>query len=548
MFARFTSRVILGRTATATSTCSTLSQIKCCRKISSQSKEDQNETTGIPGISTTRTGQKLNSSEFSPSNKELRLLRRSSIKSILETGAAGQEVRVQAWVRSVRKLKKNLFLDIGDGSTFGRVPVVLETKNKPVDLSLHSCVDMTGILVEHIKNPAILELHPTEPIHVVGPCDQQKYPLAGTAPYTWDYVRQYPHLRFKLNKFAALLRIRSAATRAIHDFFHENEYFQIHTPILTGNDCEGAGEIFNVLPANQSLLEEMRKGVCTTPPGGNQVPVVVQPLEEIYFDTRTFLSVSGQLHLEAAVGSLGHVWTFSPVFRAENNISTRHLSEFYMVEAEQAFAYQLEDILTVMERLIQFCIRRIISEHHADWNFYTEENSELRAVLDKILKSSFTRMTFDEACSLLKEKANSEVLPGKGLSREQEILLVNLNGGVPVFVVSWPKTIKPFYMRECSLNSENVSAVDLLVPSVGELCGGSLRENSTEILEEKLDEIDPSGKFKKSLNWYLEIRQFGGTPSGGFGLGFDRLLQLILGCPNIKDVVPFPRFPHSCLM
>ncbi|ODM92201.1 putative asparagine--tRNA ligase, mitochondrial [Orchesella cincta] len=466
-----------------------------------------------------------------------------SVKDVVLNGSSDEAVRIQGWVRSFRKLKENLFLDVSDGSSEHRVPVVTQVSSMPKGIQMHTSVDVTGVLQPSPKNPAILEIHPNEPIKLVGSCDQQTYPFGGKIRYTQDYIRQFIHLRPKTNKFSSLLRLRSATSRAINDYFTNNGFFQVHVPILTSNDCEGAGELFTVKPASEDLVKEMRKE-------NNAAAGTISTDEVVYFDKHVHLSVSGQLHLESAVCGLEKVWTFSPVFRAENSKSSRHLAEFYMVEAEMAFAYEIEQILEVMENLVKSSIRMALTDCIGDWNVVTgNSDPNLRKMLDHMLAHPFTVMTFDEASKLLKEKASSIVQPGKGLSREQELLLVEqLNDNIPIFVIDWPSEIKPFYMRQSVTDSSKVSAVDLLVPTVGELCGGSLREGDVSKLTSKLNAMDPSGSLQETLSWYIDLRKYGGTPTGGFGLGFDRLMQLITGIGNIKDVSPFPRWPHHCPM
>ncbi|CAL8103231.1 unnamed protein product [Orchesella dallaii] len=464
-----------------------------------------------------------------------KILKRS-VKDVVQNGSPNEEVRIQGWVRAYRKLKENLFLDVSDGSSEHRIPIVAAVSSMPKGIHMHTSIDVKGVLQQSPKNPAILEVHPSEPIKLVGACDQQNYPFGGKIRYTPDYIRQFIHLRPKTNKFSSLLRLRSATSRAINDYFTDNGFFQIHVPILTSNDCEGAGELFTVKPASEDLLKEMRREVNPAAGTPNSTD------EAVFFDKHVHLSVSGQLHLESAVSGLEKVWTFSPVFRAENAKSTRHLSEFYMVEAEMAFAFEIEQILEVMENLVKSCIQTALTDCIGDWNLVTSNADPLRRLLDHILTHPFTIMTFDEASNLLKDKASSIVQPGKGLNREQELLLVErLNDNIPVFVIDWPSEIKPFYMRQSEKDPSKVSAVDLLVPTVGELCGGSLREADLSKLTSKINATDPSGSLQETLSWYMDLRKYGGTPTGGFGLGFDRLMQLITGIGNIKDFLSVNR-------
>ncbi|XP_035715819.1 probable asparagine--tRNA ligase, mitochondrial isoform X2 [Folsomia candida] len=468
-----------------------------------------------------------------------------SVREILTKCQEGDKVRVQGWVKGLRKQKKFVFLDICDGLSFHNLPVVVKAEDTPSELNMHTSIDVYGILAKSPNNPALLELHPTSEIKVFGGCDQLEYPFAGKSKYTQEHIRQFLNLRPKTKKFGSVLRIRNATTQAIYDFFKKNDFVNIHTPIVTSNDCEGGGETFTIRPHSEELLKEMMSENKLE----GQIQNLNLPRDEIFFNKQVYLSVSGQFHLESAVGGLGKVWTFSPAFRAENNKSTRHLSEFYMLEAEIAFAYEIEDILEIMEDLVKFCITQVLFENGHDWSIATENDTLLRGLLENILKHPFTVMTFEEAKHILESKANSAVSTDKGLSREQELLLVEqLNNNVPVFVINWPSHIKPFYMRQCVNDISKVSAVDLLVPTIGELCGGSLREANPLLLERALARQDPSGALTRSLAWYLELRKYGGVPSGGFGLGFDRLIQLMTGVKTIKDVSPFPRWAHHCAM
>ncbi|XP_044306150.1 probable asparagine--tRNA ligase, mitochondrial isoform X3 [Varanus komodoensis] len=355
------------------------------------------------------------------------------------------DIKVQGWVRSIRSQKEVLFVHVNDGSSLESLQVVADPRLEPREMTFGSSVEVQGKLIKSPHKKQNVELA-AESIRVVGSCDVLAFPLKYKTHQSLEYLRQYPHLRCRSNSLSALLRIRSEATAAIHSFFKDNGFMLIHTPILTSNDCEGAGEIFHVEHAH----EEKEAGK-----------------NPHFFDIPVFLTVSGQLHLEVMAGAFTKVFTFGPTFRADNSQSRKHLAEFYMVEAELSFIESLQDIMQVMEDLF-------------------------KKVTDKVLS----------ACPRDVELFHKRVAPG-----------------------------------------QEVAAVDLLVPEVGELCGGSLREDRLDFLQSRLQRLG----LEETYQWYLELRQFGSTPHGGFGMGFERYLRCILGVENIKDAIPFPRFPHSCV-
>ncbi|XP_030055949.1 asparaginyl-tRNA synthetase isoform X3 [Microcaecilia unicolor] len=420
---------------------------------------------------------------YPPQFLQKRLLRggRLRVREALSAQPQGCDVRVQGWVRSVRSQKEVLFLDINDGTSLQNLQVVADPKLESRDLCFGSSVDVQGKLVKSHHRKQNVELQ-AEDIRVVGSCDSIAFPFKLKERHAADYVRQFPHLRCKTNRFSSLLRIRSEATAAIHSYFQDNGYVHIHTPVISSNDCEGAGELFQVeTPSKPSE------------PGGNSH----------FFDVPAFLTVSGQLHLEVVAGAFSRVFTFGPTFRAENSQSRRHLAEFYMVEAEISFTESIQDIMQEMENLFKVATAAILSRCHEDVElFHKYVAPGHKDKLDHMLKNKFVIMSYSEAIEVLKKAPE-------------------------VF------SFKP-----------EVAAVDLLVPEVGELYGGSLREERLHILQSRLDRLG----LLDTYQWYLELRQFGTVPHGGFGMGFERYLQCILGVDNIKDVIPFPRFSHSCLL
>eukprot|EP00079_Xenopus_tropicalis_P011066 XP_002936592.2 PREDICTED: probable asparagine--tRNA ligase, mitochondrial isoform X1 [Xenopus tropicalis] len=448
-------------------------------------------------------------------------------EALAKTDGSTAVVKLQGWVRSVRAQKEVLFLHINDGSSMENLQIVAEPDLKNSSVSFGSSVEVQGMLVKSLHKKQNVELK-AEGIRIIGPCDSVDFPFKLKERHSPEYVRQFPHLRCRTPTFSSLLRIRSEATAAIQEFFKTNGYTHIHTPIITSNDCEGAGELFKVEAANKS------------PAAGE---------ESSFFGVPAFLTVSGQLHLEVMSGAFSRVFTFGPTFRAENSQSRRHLAEFYMVEAEISFTESLEDIMQVMESLFKTTTATLLARCPDDINFFSKYVSPgQKEVLDKLLKNTFIVMSYTEAINILKKaKCPFQYKPewGCDLQTEHEKYLVKHCGEVPVFVINYPLELKPFYARDNEDGpQQTAAAVDLLVPGIGELFGGSLREERPQLLQQRLDRLG----LKDTYQWYLDLRQFGSVPHGGFGMGFERYLQCILGVENIKDVIPFPRFSHSCLL
>ncbi|XP_050189725.1 probable asparagine--tRNA ligase, mitochondrial isoform X2 [Myiozetetes cayanensis] len=452
---------------------------------------------------------------------------RLRVRDALGAREPAEAVRVQGWVRSVRSQKEVLFLHINDGSSLEHLQVVADSSLENKDLTFGSAVEVQGKLVKSPHRMQNMELQ-AETIRVVGPCDIWSFPLKMKERHPLEYVRQFPHLRCRNNTLGSLLRIRSEATAAIHSFFQDNGYVHIHTPIITSNDCEGAGELFQI-EASSEVRESAEK--------------------THFFNVPAFLTVSGQLHLEVMAGAFTHVFTFGPTFRAENSQSRRHLAEFYMVEAELSFTESLQDIMQVMEDLFKTVTSTVLSKCPRDVElFHKYVSPAQKDRLEQILKNKFVTITYSEAVEILKQASQTFTFKpewGCDLQTEHEKYLVKHCGEVPVFVINYPYDLKPFYMRDNEDGPQHtVAAVDLLVPGIGELCGGSLREERLPFLESRLQRLGLADAYQ----WYLDLRKFGSVPHGGFGMGFERYLQYILGVDNIKDVIPFPRFSHSCLL
>ncbi|KFP01940.1 hypothetical protein N300_09093, partial [Calypte anna] len=458
---------------------------------------------------------------------------RLRVRDALVAQEPAGEVKVQGWVRSVRRQKEVLFLHINDGSSLENLQVVADPSLENRDLTFGSAVEVQGKLVKSPHRMQNMELK-AETIHVVGPCDTLSFPLKVKERHPLEYVRQFPHLRCRTNTLSSLLRIRSEATAAIHSFFQDNGYVHIHTPIITSNDCEGAGELFQIETSNEAKESEEKTH---------------------FFNVPAFLTVSGQLHLEVMAGAFTHVFTFGPTFRAEDSQSRRHLAEFYMVEAELSFTESLQDVMQVMEDLLKTTTNRVLSKCPRDVELFHKYIAPAQKVINvagKELQSFYSfwglLISYNEAVEILKQAPQTFTFKpewGCDLQREHEKYLVKHCGEVPVFVLNYPYDLKPFYMRDNEDGPQHtVAAVDLLVPGIGELCGGSLREERLPLLQSRLQRLGLTDAYQ----WYLDLRKFGSVPHGGFGMGFERYLQYILGVDNIKDVIPFPRFSHSCLL
>ncbi|XP_074496554.1 asparaginyl-tRNA synthetase [Sebastes fasciatus] len=448
------------------------------------------------------------------------------VSEALSAAKLGENVKVKGWVRSVRPQKANLFLHVNDGSSLQSLQVVASSELNDLLLTFGSAVEVTGTLRKspHQKQPVELE---ADQIHVVGECNPVDFPFKIKERHGLEYIRQFPHLRCRTNAFSSLLRIRSEATSAVHSYFKENGFVQIHTPVITSNDCEGAGELFQVEPPLPENEED----------------------EKFFFSVPAFLTVSGQLHLEVMSGAFSRVYSFGPTFRAENSQSRRHLAEFYMVEAEVSFTQSLEDLTKVMEDMFRSATEHVLAHCAEDVDlFHKHVTPGHRDTVEAMLKKRFPAITYSEAIDILNRSSQKFAFPtdwGCDLQTEHEKYLVKHCGNVPVFVTDYPYDLKPFYARDNQDHpAHTAAAVDLLVPGVGELCGGSLREERMDLLRARLEELG----LEDTYSWYLDMRRFGSVPHGGFGMGFERYLQCILGVDNIKDVIPFPRFSHSCLL
>lgn len=445
----------------------------------------------------------------------------------ISSDTLGTNIKVQGWVRSVRAQKEHLFLHINDGSSLQSLQVVASSELNNRLITFGSAVVVSGSLVASPSKQQAVELK-AEQILVVGECDPVDYPFKIKKKHNVEYVRQFPHLRCRTNAFSSLMRIRSEATAAVQSYFRENNFVQIHTPVITSNDCEGAGELFHVEPSGQAIKADEKKN---------------------FFSVPAYLTVSGQLHLEVMSGAFPRVFSFGPTFRAENSQSRRHLAEFYMVEAEISFTRSLGDLMKVMEDMFRSVTEHLLAHCGEDVDlFHKHVAAGHRDNVDAMMRKTFNVISYTEAIDILEQSSQKFTFKaewGCDLQSEHEKYLVKHCGNVPLFVTDYPYDLKPFYARDNQDSPRHTAAaVDLLVPGVGELCGGSLREERLEPLRARLAQAG----LEDTYVWYLDLRRFGSVPHGGFGMGFERYLQCVLGVDNIKDVIPFPRFSHSCLL
>ena len=473
----------------------------------------------------------------------------TTIKQILKSPNIDQELTISGWVRTRRGSKNVSFIALNDGSTIKNLQIVAESTvfNEEIikKINTGACIRAKGLLKSSEGKEQSLEVLAKE-ITILGESDATEYPLQ-PKKHSLEFLREKAHLRFRTNTFSAVFRVRHALTFAIHDFFNKNGYVNIHTPIITGADAEGAGEMFKVsnfdfgaIPLNNGKVD----------------------FSEDFFGKATNLTVSGQLEAELAALALGKVYTFGPTFRAENSNTSRHLSEFWMIEPETAFA-DLEDNMNLAENFLKHCIKYCLNNYREDIDFLNkrleeeeknlkkEERSELGLIerLNFVLKNEFERITYTEAINILrnskpnKKKKFQYLISGFGddLQSEHERFLVEKKFKKPVIITDYPKGIKAFYMK---MNEDNstVRAMDILFPMIGEMVGGSQREESYEVLLKRMNEMEIDNK---ELWWYLETRKFGTCVHSGFGLGFERLMMFITGMKNIRDVIPFPRTPKN---
>lgn len=473
-------------------------------------------------------------------------LKRTKIKVLLSSGKIGSEVLIKGWVRTFRS---NRFIQINDGSTINNIQAVIDFEKYDEALlkriTTGACLSITGTLIESLGKGQTVEINTTA-FEILGDSDPEEYPLQ-PKKHSMEFLRSIGHLRPRTNTFGAVLRIRHNMAYAIHKFFNDKGFFYLHTPIITGSDCEGAGEMFRVTTLALDSLPRTDE---------NKID-----WSKDFFGKETNLTVSGQLEGELGAMALSDIYTFGPTFRAENSNTPRHLAEFWMIEPEMAF-YELKDNMDLAEEFLKYLIKYALDNCYEDLQFLSgrlteEEKSkpqdqrsmELIEKLKFVLENDFVRLPYTEAIQILenskpnKEKKFQFPVNGFGtdLQSEHERFLVEKHFKRPVILTDYPKEIKAFYMKQND-DGKTVRAMDILFPGIGEIVGGSQREENYDKLMNRITELKLP---QKDLWWYIDTRRFGTAPHSGFGLGFERLILFISGMQNIRDVIPFPRTPKS---
>ena len=470
-------------------------------------------------------------------------MKRTKVIDALGRTDYGSDIIVKGWVRSKRGSKGIFFIALNDGSTIKNIQVVGDETNFSEDIvkqiTTGACISVMGILVESPAAGQASEIQARE-IEILGPADNT-YPLQKKGA-SWEYLRTVAHLRPRTNTFGAILRIRHNMAMAIHTYFHEHGYFYFHTPLITASDCEGAGQMFQVTTKNLYDLKKDENGSII--------------YDDDFFGKQTSLTVSGQLEGELGATALGAIYTFGPTFRAENSNTPRHLAEFWMIEPEVAFM-DLEELMDLEEDFIKYCVRWALENCKDDLEFLNKMvDKGLIERLEGVLKDSFVRLPYTEGIKILQQavlNGHKFEFPcnwGDDLASEHERYLVEEYFRKPVIMTNYPKKIKAFYMKIDAEKpvldgvemEETVQGTDVLFPSIGEIIGGSVREESYDKL---VNEINARHIPMKDMSWYLDTRKYGSCPHAGFGLGFERLILFVTGMQNIRDVIPFPRTPKN---
>jgi len=484
--------------------------------------------------------------------------RRSRVRELLDADVdaiVGKTVTVKGWVRTFRDQKRFAFVNVNDGSNLGGIQVVVDAGNDAYEnvvkkqLATGCAVAVTGKVVASPGAGQSIEIQ-VETMTVVGDAPTESYPLSKKR-HTFEFLRGIAHLRPRTNSIGAVTRVRSALALAVHRFFDERGFRYVHTPLITASDCEGAGEMFRVttlMPEGATLSAiptvAVEEGAKERSASG------AVDFSEDFFGKSAFLTVSGQLGAEVYACAMGDVYTFGPTFRAENSNTTRHLAEFWMVEPEMAFA-ELVDVMNNAEALIKFAIQQVVDHHAEDVAFFNKfVEKGLEDKLRTALAEPFARVSYTEAIKVLEDAMKSKAAKfvykpswGADLQTEHERYLAETHYRKPVFVYDYPAGIKAFYMKSNDEDDgKTVAAMDLLVPGIGELVGGSQREHRLETLRAKMQALSLD---EAPYWWYLDLRRFGSVPHSGYGLGFERLVQFTTGMENIRDVIPFPRHPGN---
>jgi len=456
----------------------------------------------------------------------------ASIKDILAKPQLNTETVIKGWVRTKRGNKNIKFIAINDGSTIHNIQVIADADKFDEDvirnITTGACIAVTGNLVESMGKGQTVEIQ-AHNIHVYGTADPDKYPLQKKG-HTLEFLRDIAHLRFRTNTFGAVMRIRHALSFAIHKYFNDNGFFYFHTPIITGSDCEGAGEMFRVTTLDMANPPLNKDGSIN--------------YKDDFFGKQTNLTVSGQLEGEMGAMALSKIYTFGPTFRAENSNTPRHISEFWMIEPEMAF-FDIHDDMDLAENFLKSLIRYIL-EHCSDDLQFLEKmyDNDLISRLHFTIENDFERVPYTKAIKILEQSGQKFEYPvswGIDLQTEHERYLVEKHFKKPVMVSDYPAKIKAFYMK-LNEDGKTVRALDVLFPKIGEIIGGSEREENYDVL---LKKIKDNNMPEKDLWWYLDTRKFGTAPHSGFGLGFERMMMFITGMSNIRDVIPFPRTPKN---
>ena len=461
-------------------------------------------------------------------------IKRTQINDLLKAPAFGTMVNVKGWVRTRRGNKTVSFIALNDGSTINNIQIVADLANFDEemlkDITTGACLSVNGELVESVGSGQAAEIQARE-IEVLGTCDNT-YPLQKKG-HSMEFLREVAHLRPRTNTFGAVFRIRHNMAIAIHKFFHEKGFYYFHAPLITASDCEGAGQMFQVTTMNLYDLKKKEDGSID--------------YSNDFFGKQTSLTVSGQLEGELAATALGAIYTFGPTFRAENSNTPRHLAEFWMVEPEIAFC-DLDELTALEEEFIKYCVRWALDNCADDLAFLNKMvDNGLIERLQKVVDTDFVRLPYTEGVRILEEavknghKFEFPVYWGCDLASEHERYLVEEHFGKPVIMIDYPKEIKAFYMKQ-NEDGKTVQGTDVLFPQIGEIIGGSVREESYDKLMARIEELNIP---MKDMWWYLDTRRYGTCPHAGFGLGFERLLLFVTGMQNIRDVIPFPRTPNN---
>ena len=461
-------------------------------------------------------------------------MKRVKVVDALASTDFGKQINVKGWVRTHRSSKAVDFIALNDGSTIKNIQIVVDPTKVDAEvlktITTGACISAVGTLVESQGKGQTVEIQ-CESIEVYGLCGND-YPMQKKGQ-SFEYMRQYAHLRLRTNTFGAVMRIRHNMAIAIHNYFHSHGFFYFHSPIITASDCEGAGEMFQVTTKNLYDLKKDAEGKIK--------------YDDDFFGKMTSLTVSGQLEGELGATALGAIYTFGPTFRAENSNTPRHLAEFWMIEPEVAFI-DMNDLMDLEEDFIKYCVRWALDNCKDDLAFLNQMiDKTLIERLEGVLKDSFVRLPYTEGIKILEEavanghKFENPVSWGMDLASEHERFLVEHYFKKPVIMCDYPKDIKAFYMK-INDDDKTVQGTDVLFPQIGEIIGGSVREESYDKL---MSEIERRNIPMKDMWWYLDTRKYGSCPHGGFGLGFERLILFVTGMQNIRDVIPFPRTPKT---